>query len=796
MKAEPLVIVENGQPRAAIVVAADEPKAANAAAEIQKYVEKMSGAKLPIVKEGDPVKAPISILVGHTTAAQKLGVKIPSGFNPTICADANEEEGYVLMTKGNSLIVGGNSDGQYQGTLYAAYALLEKLGCRWYFPGEWGEVIPRQKTINVPDLQVKSKPDFAIRSVWLSGWLPTSKDEHLIYVEWGARIGMTTKGDSMYPTVGDGYLGNLLPPDEYRNTHPEFYAMNKNGRRELHKNAKGQFSPQHAMFCLSNPAVLAESIKNLKACFEGKRRIRIADSNGIGLSPPDGAPFCYCDQCLAANQNFYFPTRIGERMQSEEFFGFISKLAKEFPGKYFSTYAYSLRELPPQGMKLPPNVMVKLAPISCCALHGGNDPACWRRQEMIRTVRQWRRLTPHLVLRDYDPHLLTGVFVPENEAAVIAANIPIYKEIGIKGMAREGRKVFMQTWISYYLTSKLLWNSKTDVATIKKDFYEKFFGPDAGPPIQAWWDACENALTQATVHIHEDWLLNHVYTADFVKSIRPNVESARKAAMTDVQRKRFDAFALIADHLEAYAAMHAAEKNLDFAVAAKEADRMLEIKKKIQAVNPFLYTFGERREQRNTFTLGHKDRYEKLAAFTDGRKGRMVAPLPLEMNFMRDRFNEGVIAEWYAPGFDDRNWGKHSTFNVWNAQEPPEDAAGHDYDGYGWYRAVVKVPAEFAGKPVHLWLGGAINEGWVWINGDYAGHKPFTPWWTKTPDYDLDVTSMVKAGKDNVVAIRLWNDADVGGLYRRAFFWSPKESVNPVKTDSVPSETEPPPGVE
>ena len=48
---------------------------------------------------------------------------------------------------------------------------------------------------------------------------------------------------------------------------------------------------------------------------------------GIGISPPDGAPFCYCDRCLAASQNFDYPTYVQERMQSEEVFGFGGRLA-------------------------------------------------------------------------------------------------------------------------------------------------------------------------------------------------------------------------------------------------------------------------------------------------------------------------------------------------------------------------------------------------------------------------------------------------------------------------------------
>lgn len=33
-----------------------------------------------------------------------------------------------------------------------------------------------------------------------------------------------------------------------------------------------------------------------------------------------------------------------------------------------------------------------------------------------------------------------------------------------------------------------------DVDALKKDFYSKFFGSEAGPYVQMWWDACEEQL--------------------------------------------------------------------------------------------------------------------------------------------------------------------------------------------------------------------------------------------------------------------------------------------------------------
>ena len=231
LRAAPQAIVHEGAGRAVIVVEPDEPKAMKAAQALQAYVEKMSGVRLALVEEGQAVPdgMPVRLLVGQTRAARELGVKIPSGYDITIRPDIFEEEGYVLKTVGRNIIIGGNNDGPYKGTLYAAYALLERLGCRWYFPGDWGEVVPEKKTITVPELDVVSRPDFPVRSIGLSGWVPISSDERQLYRAWEEKVGFNY--DRFYPTVGDGFLAYLVPPNDYFKTHPEYFAMNERGER-------------------------------------------------------------------------------------------------------------------------------------------------------------------------------------------------------------------------------------------------------------------------------------------------------------------------------------------------------------------------------------------------------------------------------------------------------------------------------------------------------------------------------------------------------------------------------------
>jgi hypothetical protein len=148
-------------------------------------------------------------------------------------------------------------------------------------------------------------------------------------------------------------------------------------------------------------------------------------------------------------------------------------------------------------------------------LHPGNDPHCWRRQETMKILADWSKQTDHITIYDYNPGLLTGLFVPERDVANFTANAPQYKALGIKGFVTEGRKSFMNAWISYYIRGKLMWDAHADVAALKKDFYNTFFGPEAGPQVQAWWDACEDALGKATIHPHEDFLVNQVYTVTY-----------------------------------------------------------------------------------------------------------------------------------------------------------------------------------------------------------------------------------------------------------------------------------------
>src|SRR5262249_33804894 len=147
-----LDLVRNGKSRYAIVVAPDaSPSERHGAEELQRFLEQMSGAHLPIAAEARPYM----VLVGNSPALEQLGLKI--SFTDL------GNEGFRLKSTGRHLVIAG---GRLRGTMYGVYGLLEKLGCRWFTP----EVsrIPHRPSIEVAPLDEIQKPAFEYRETFFS----------------------------------------------------------------------------------------------------------------------------------------------------------------------------------------------------------------------------------------------------------------------------------------------------------------------------------------------------------------------------------------------------------------------------------------------------------------------------------------------------------------------------------------------------------------------------------------------------------------------------------------------------
>ena len=81
------------------------------------------------------------------------------------------------------------------------------------------------------------------------------------------------------------------------------------------------------------------------------------------------------------------------------------------------------------------------------------------------------------------------------------------------------------------------------------------------------------------------------------------------------------------------------------------------------------------------------------------------------------------------------------------------------YVGAAWYRKKVYVPKEWKGRRITLFLERPHIETTVFVNGHEVGHQTSL----STP-HRYDVTSFVRAGKNNVISIRVYNGTENVGV--------------------------------
>jgi hypothetical protein len=103
----------------------------------------------------------------------------------------------------------------------------------------------------------------------------------------------------------------------------------------------------------------------------------------------------------------------------------------------------------------------------------------------------WDAVTDSLYIWHYNT-IFANYLLPQPDLDEIAADIPLYKRSGVKGIFMQGTYTAMQDNrstggggfmddLKQYLIAKLLWNTRADVKAIRADFLNGFYGKAAGP---------------------------------------------------------------------------------------------------------------------------------------------------------------------------------------------------------------------------------------------------------------------------------------------------------------------------
>lgn len=128
------------------------------------------------------------------------------------------------------------------------------------------------------------------------------------------------------------------------------------------------------------------------------------------------------------------------------------------------------------------------------------------------------------------------------------------------------------------------------------------------------------------------------------------------------------------------------------------------------------------------------------------------------------------------PALDDSDWQQVTVPHDWAISGPflvdgPHGGMGRlESWGVGWYRRELEIPAEDAGRSIHLDIDGAMSYTSVWVNGSLVGGWPYG-----YNSWRLDLTPHLIPGGQNLLAIRLDNPPRSarwypgGGLYRNVW---------------------------
>lgn len=459
-------LVKNQKPVARIVLTTDTETDKTAGELLQTFVERISGATLPIVSAQTLKKGDIGIGNG--------------GSNASYVSAELTEDGFGLSTGDGILRIVSGGD---KGSIYGVVTLLEQyLGVNYWSENECS--FPRRKDITLPDLSLTQNPAFRYRQSqnYAMGTDP-------VYKLW-------MRLEEPREVFAGGYwvhtFDALLPSAVYGKDHPEYYSYFK-GKRHPGKASQ---------WCLTNPDVLEIVSQRLDSIFKAN-----PDKHIISVSQNDGNyTNCTCDACKALDEH--------EGALSGSLIHFMNKLAERFPDKEFSTLAYLYTMKPPKHVKPLPNVNIMLCDIDCTREVSLTENASGR--EFVEAMEGWSRISNNIFVWDYGINFDNYVS-PFPNFHILQDNIRLFRQNNVTmhfsqiAGSRGGDFAEMRTW----MVSKLMWNPEADTDSLMKVFLSGYYGP-AAPELYQYVKMMEGALISSRIGLwiydspvtHKNGMLN------------------------------------------------------------------------------------------------------------------------------------------------------------------------------------------------------------------------------------------------------------------------------------------------
>ena len=439
-----------------------------AAQELSRYLETTTGVHLPVVEE---------------RVAEVRAIQIRAG--------QAETDGYRLVVEPEKVTIEGEGP---RGALYGVYAILRSLGYRWYFPGRSGEVIPRLATIALPDGIRKEQPSFRERSlIWdiqFAGAPDTLHGQMADWIDWAGKQRLnnfafiateehgwrldkwwTGNRDRLLPEMrkrgialeyGGHFLSTLLPRHLFKE-HPEYFRMNREGKRVNDFN-----------FCPTNAEARRVVQRNALAYF---KRYPEAEYFHLWADDIRGGGWCSGPECRGlsfSDQAMRATNSVAQALEDAD------------PRAALAYLAYRDTTVPPTKVQADANVFLLNAPRERCNAHGLNDPTCARNRQIYKPAfetllglfEKTGRNNSH-IFEYFQDHILFKTMQPpllDN----ISTSARYYRDLELPVL--QSLVVVNRHWISpplsLYAFSAVAWDADASPSEIVEDF-SRFFAPDS-----------------------------------------------------------------------------------------------------------------------------------------------------------------------------------------------------------------------------------------------------------------------------------------------------------------------------
>lgn len=467
-----------------------------AAESFQKYWEQLTGFRPPIVGEADQGK--INVYVGPSALGAERRAALELGSLGT--------DGVVIRTfEGGeegprALVLAGEGD---WGTVYSVSEFLERwMGVRWLAPGVTH--IPETPAA-IEAIDYRYTPPFAWReNSFHQAFTKTEADRDY-------RRGHKFPSELQWMMWGGHNLYRYVPPEEYFETHPEYYAL-VNGERiapvDLEWTDVMAVATEHpekiGQLCMSNPEVIDIIAGEVKQELREHPKREI-----INVSPMDWGGHCECEACGAIDEREGSPA--GSVLYAVN--GIAEQVGEEFPEVKIQTFAYMHTQKPPRHMKARENVIVQFAPIGLDYSRPMTDPEIAENIQAARDMAGWAEATQTLQGWEYVTNF-QNPNGPHPNLHVIQPNIQEYAKNGVNFLFAQGFGTSEPAlteflWLRSYLVDKALWNPEEGGRAQLEEFVELYYG-EAGPFILDYLDLMrEHVYPQAvTVRCFNDqeWL--------------------------------------------------------------------------------------------------------------------------------------------------------------------------------------------------------------------------------------------------------------------------------------------------